>query len=234
MKVAILQSNYIPWKGYFHLISRSDHFLFLDEVQYTKNDWRNRNLIPTPSGLIWLTVPVLHKRLSKQLIHEARIKDSVNWQRKHWNAIRNTYSKAQHFNEIADLLHDAYFKPWTLLSDLNQHIIKKICVYLGIRAKISDTRELAEAGLLPHQDKNERLLNLIGLVGGTSYISGPSAKSYLDLERFRTSNIHVEFMDYSAYRQYDQRGKDFHHQVSILDLLFRFGRGAGDYIWKGS
>jgi len=223
-KIAILQSNYIPWKGYFDIIKMADVFVFYDEVQYTKNDWRNRNQIKTPTGLSWLTIPVLQNTLN-QKINET-IVSQFNWNKKHWNSITCNYSKAPFFKTLENEFEQLYSSIETKnLSEINQNFIKKIANFLKIETDIIDSTTLNLAG-----DKNERLIEAVKKLNGTHYISGPSAKSYLDVKKFEAESIQVEWVDYNGYPEYSQLYGDFKHNVSILDLIFNEGSNANNFL----
>ena len=213
-KVAILQSNYIPWKGYFDIINSVDTFIIYDEVQYTKNDWRNRNKIKTSQGTQWLTIPVSHKSLD-QKIFETKVSLN-NWNKKHWSSIKTNYGKAENFNTFKDQVENLYLGISTpFLTEINKIFIHEINNIFGINTEILDSRELNLKG-----DKNEKLIDAIKKVGGNYYISGSSAKSYLNEELFYHENIQVEWKNYSNYLEYNQIHPPFDHFVSILDLIF--------------
>ncbi|MCB9257634.1 MAG: WbqC family protein [Chitinophagales bacterium] len=223
-KVAILQSNYIPWKGYFDIINSVDLFIIYDEVQYTKNDWRNRNVLKTPQGLVWLTIPVIKNQLS-QKISETQVAN-MYWTSKHWKTIKNYYSKAKYFKEYAPLFEDLYSSITTSsLSEINLLFIQTINKILNINTEIIDSESLDLQG-----DNNLRLIDAVKKVGGTHYLSGPSAKSYLNEELFLKEGIEVEWMDYSSYREYNQLFPPFVHAVSVLDLIFNEGENAKQFI----
>jgi hypothetical protein len=220
-RVAILQSNYIPWKGYFDLINSVDLFVFHDDIQYTKNDWRNRNKIKTPEGVRWITIPTGTNE--KRLIYQVELSD-FSWQRKHWNLIRNSYAKAPYWNNYKDFFEDFYLSnKWTNLSQLNQHLIRKISVdFLGIsNVEFQDSRKYNLK-----EKKESRVLELLKKVNATEYISGPAAKSYICKKNFEESNIQLTWFDYSDYKQYEQLGDGFVNDVSIIDLLFNCGPNA--------
>jgi hypothetical protein len=223
-KVAILQSNYIPWKGYFDIIRKADVFVIYDEVQFTKNDWRNRNLIKTPNGTEWLTIPVAQKSLH-QRIDETTI-TLKNWNKKHWNTLLGNYSKAPYFKEYRDDLEGFYHGLDTNnLSEINFSFIKKINSILDINTEIIDSKSLHLTG-----DKNERLLDAIKKLNGTHYISGPAAKNYINEEKFQSESVAIEWMDYSEYPVYSQLFGPFKHEVTILDLIFNEGPNAKLYL----
>lgn len=224
-RVAVLQSNYIPWKGYFDIIHDVDLFIFYDDVQYTKNDWRNRNRIKSARGAEWITIPAGESH--ERLICEVEIKDS-SWQAKHWRTLLQNYSRCPHFSAYKSYFEDVYLgRRWTNLSELNQGLIRHISrEFLGIRTEFADSRHWAVSG-----QKLDRLLSLVVQSGATTYLSGPSAMSYIDPERFAQVGIGLEWKDYAGYPEYPQRFPPFEHGVSILDLLFNAGPEAGGYIW---
>ena len=223
-KVAILQSNYIPWKGYFDLIRSVDVLVIYDEVQYTKNDWRNRNIIKTPNGPMWLTIPVRQESL-EQTIHETRSAKN-NWNVKHWNAIKANYTKAPYFKQFEERFKELYLGINTdLLSEINLKFIVAIHEILGIQTEIIDSLSLNLSG-----NKNERLVDAVLKLNGTHYVSGPAAKDYLDLGKFNDNNIEVSWVNYEGYKSYPQLHEPFEHRVSILDLLFNTGPLSMNYI----
>jgi hypothetical protein len=215
MKIVILQSNYIPWKGYFELIHQADVFCFYDEVQYTKNDWRNRNKIVGPNGLFWITVPV-EKDAVNGNISEALI-SNTSWQKKHFKTIEQTYSKSVNKNDVLTILEPIYLgKEWTSISQLNQHLIITISRYMGISTEFKNSVDFDLNG---HRVK--RLINLINQLEGTEYISGPAAKNYLTENELQFEQNHIQLMykEYGPYLSYDNKKNEFEDAVSILDLL---------------
>ena len=221
-KVAILQSNYIPWKGYFDIINSVDEFILYDEVQYTKNDWRNRNKIKTPDGLLWLTIPVYHSLSQK--INEIKISDKI-WGKKHWKTISQNYSKAKYFKEYKDIFEKLYNIEEEYLSIINYNFIIEINKILNIKTKISWSTDYKLV-----QGKTERLVDLCRQSGATEYISGPSAKDYINEELFHNENIKIKWIDYSGYPEYKQLFPPFEHGVSVIDLIFNEGINAINYM----
>jgi hypothetical protein len=222
-KVAILQSNYIPWKGYFDMIAAVDEFILYDDVQYTKNDWRNRNQIKTPQGAQWLTVPVgqdISRRIRDVHLTDAR------WQSKHWKSLVSNYRRASHFEEVASWLEPLYLAVYyTNLSQMNRNFIAAVCNYLGIKTVISNSWDYTLC-----EGKTERLVDLCKQAGGTEYISGPAAKSYVEESIFTDMNIKLTWFDYVGYPEYPQLWGAFTHSVTILDLLFNTGKNAHQYM----
>ena len=225
-KIAIIQSNYIPWKGYFHIIQKVDHFVFLDTAQYTNRDWRNRNRIKTHEGLKWLTVPTNGTQSMK--INEVKIDNSTNWREKHLKSLEKSYGKCKYFNKYFELFYNILMKKnWENLSDLNQLLIREVSRMLDINTFFSDSREFKLV-----EGKNEKIVSIIQQLNGEYYITGPAAKSYVDPETFKRNNIKLEFMDYSNYPVYNQSWGEFAHNVTILDLLFCEGFNSSEFIWK--
>ena len=224
-KIAILQSNYIPWKGYFDMIAAVDEFILYDDMQFTRRDWRNRNQIKTPQGAQWLTVPVKVKGKYHQTIRETEI-EGAQWARDHWKALSQNYRRAACFKEIADWLEPLYLaEPPTHLSQVNRRFIEAICEYLGIRTTISNSWDY------PLSDgKSERLADLCASACGGEYISGPAARDYIDEAVFAQRGIKLTWFDYAGYPEYPQLWGEFIHGVTILDLLFNCGKDAHRYV----
>ena len=224
-KVAVLQSNYIPWKGYFDIIHDVDLFVFYDDVQYTKNDWRNRNKIKTQNGPAWLTIPTGTDL--DRLICEVALSDP-RWQKNHYKNLLQYYAKAPFFRQYESLLEEVYLaRQWVSLAELNQYLIKTIARdCLGIATEFADSRNYGASGKCL-----DRLLDLLKKSGATNYVSGPAAQSYIDTEAFIRAGITLNYKSYSGYPEYPQFYPPFDHYVSILDLLFHTGPDAPEYIW---
>lgn len=224
-RVAVLQSNYIPWKGYFDIIHDVDLFIFYDDNQYTPRDWRNRNKVVTQGGPTWLTVPVGDSR--ERLIHDVEI-PAAEWQTKHFETLRQSYAKAPHFARYRPWLEHVYLEQrWSNLSALNHATVMHIArEFLGIHTEFADSRAYAAEGR-----KLDKLVDLVGKAGASSYLSGPAARDYIEPERFAERSIALEWKDYSGYPEYPQRHTPFEHGVSVLDLLFNTGSDAPWYIW---
>lgn len=224
-KVAIVQSNYIPWKGYFDLINLVDEFILFDDMQYTRRDWRNRNIIKTPAGPKWLTIPVAVKGNFFQKISDTTVSDS-RWARKHWESIVHNYSRAPYFDLYREVFEPLYVGcEEQFLSRINYLFLKAICKILGISTTISRSEDYVASGR-----KTERLVSLCKQAGGAVYLSGPAARSYLDETLFAQEHIAVDYMEYSAYPEYRQLSPPFEHRVSIIDLIFNEGPEATKYM----
>jgi hypothetical protein len=225
-RTAIVQSSYIPWKGYFDLIRSVDAFILLDNVQFTRRDWRSRNRIKTRHGLAWLSIPDHTRGLYAQLIQDT-ITSDPDWGRRHWQTIRANYAKAPYFDHYADRLAALYEHPSTRLSEINHAFITAICDMLGITTPITWSSDYETRDTASH-----RLIDLCRAVGGTEYLSGPSASNYLDVAAFEAAGIAVQFADYSGYPAYSQPHGPFEHAVSVLDLLFCTGPQALEFMKK--
>jgi len=227
--VAIVQSCYIPWKGYFDFIGSVDEFVLFDDAQFTRRDWRNRNRIKTAGGVRWLTVPVDSKGKYDQAIKDTRVSDT-SWPEKHWKSLYHAYSKAPHFSQFAEAIEAAYREVADDgLSRINYHFLTTICEILGIETRITWSMDYAVSG-----KKSEILLDICEQAGATEYLSGPSARVYLDEALFVEAGVEVDWMDYGGYPEYDQLHPPFEHKVTVLDLLFHTGTEAPDHMLTGS
>jgi len=225
MKIAIIQSNYIPWKGYFDIIHDVDLFIFHDDLQYTKGDWRNRNKIKTSKGILWITIPVGTN--TERLICEVEIKDK-HWQHKHYNLLKQYYTKAPYYKKYIEFLNHIYMEnQWDNLSEFNQYTIQMIAKeLLDIKTKFEDSRIYQL-----NNKKQDKVIELLKKTEASTYISGPAAKSYITENSFHQAGIKLIWKDYSNYPEYPQFFPPFEHSVTILDLLFQTGPDTPYYIW---
>jgi hypothetical protein len=221
-RVAILQSCYIPWKGYFDLINSVDEFVLYDEVQYTRQDWRNRNRIKTPNGTRWLTVPVTIDGLYNQRIDETLVADS-RWATRHWDTIRQAYRRGPYFATYGTEIEAAYAScsDEPRLSAINRTLLEAVCRILGIETKLTWSTEYAAEG-----SRTERVISLCAQTGAGLYLSGPSARNYIDESLFERAGIELRYFDYQGYPEYPQLHPPFEHNVTVLDLLFNTGPDA--------
>lgn len=224
-RVAIAQSNYIPWKGYFDLINSVDECILFDDMQYTVRDWRNRNKIKTAHGVRWLTIPIEVKGKFYQKIREARVSNR-HWQATHWKSITQAYSKARYFAQYRESLEELYRSSSAqYLSEINYTFLSTLCSLLDIHTPLTWSSDYE---IVP--GKTERLVALCQQASATEYVSGPAAKSYLDETLFAKAGIGVRWMDYSDYPEYHQLFPPFEHAVSVIDLLFNEGPNAWRYM----
>ena len=225
-RVAILQSNYIPWKGYFDLIAQVDAFVLYDDVQYTRQDWRNRNRIKTAQGPLWLTIPVDVKFSDRQKIKDTKVSNQT-WRRQHWKSIAQSYSRAPFFSTYRQCLEEAYLgSDAAYLSEINAGWLRTLCGLLGIGTQLSWSMDYA----LTSEDRTERLIELCQRLQADEYVSGPAAKAYLDEAAFNAAGIAVRWMDYAGYPEYRQLYPPFDHFVSVLDLLLSEGPKAPQFM----
>lgn len=217
MKAGVIQSNYIPWRGYFDFINSVDLFVIYDDVQYSKGSWRNRNQLKFADGPKWITLPV--KVNLGMAINEVTLKE-LDWKKQHSDLLKASLGKAPFFKEAMQVWEQGIAGNTTFLTDLNINITNSICQYLGITTKIVRSEPYDLSGT-----KTERLMNLFKKIGATSYLSGPAAESYLDLELFRANKIDLYFKKYN-YPQYPQQHETFLAAVSVLDLIANTGKEA--------
>jgi len=218
-RVAIVQSNFLPWRGYFDVIDDVDVFVVLDDVQYTRRDWRNRNQIKTRDGSKWITVPVLDEYQSS-LIRDVRIAPDARWRDKQLGLIEHSYRKAAHFSGLFEEFRAVLSQDYSHLNDLNIALMQWVAKKLSITTTIVRSSELQSSGT-----KTARLIELLKGVGAGSYLSGPSAEAYIDVQMFAAAGISLAYKEY-AYGPYPQLWGSFEGAVSVLDLLFNTGAEA--------
>ncbi|HEV2945069.1 MAG TPA: WbqC family protein [Solirubrobacteraceae bacterium] len=220
-RVAIVQSNYVPWRGYFDLVASVDEFILLDDAQYTRRDWRNRNRIKTSQGTRWLTIAVQVSGRYTQSIYDTHVAEG-DWAERHWDVLRQQYARAGGFAEMGDFVAELYATaPGPSLSQVNRHFLTRIADRLGIETKITCSSEYKPQGA-----KTERLVDLCVKASASEYVSGPAARAYLEEESFHNHDIAVSWFEYGPYGDYDQVHPPFDPQVSVLDLLLCAGHEA--------
>ncbi len=228
MKAVILQSNYLPWKGYFDLIHEADRFIFFDEVKYTKNDWRNRNRIYSASGLQWLSIPLPRNSVHLK-ISEVKI-PNTDWQKRHFKMVRYAYQSAPFFHQLEPFLDEFYAgRCWGSLSALNQFILETVSEWLGIKTQFLNSSDFDLQG-----ERVARLVDLLQKVGANEYLTGPSAENYLQGQEFlfAEKGIKLTYKNYSGYPAYRQQRSPFVHEVSVLDMIANLKREEiGRHIW---
>jgi hypothetical protein len=227
VKCAIVQPSYVPWRGYFHQIEKSDVFVFYDDVQYDKHGWRNRNRIKTANGPTWLTIPVAHKgnvSLGKRIDEVAIVWDE-DWRRKHLLTLRQAYGKAPHFGRYAEMIEGFFAGHPDRLVDFTIETTVALARSLGLERRFVRSSTLDVPGT-----RTERLVGILRRLGADHYISGPSARAYLEEEALARAGIVLEYMTYD-YPEYEQLYPPYDAQVSVLDLLFMQGPDAPAFIW---
>jgi hypothetical protein len=227
VRLAVLQSNYIPWKGYFDIMAMSDVFVIYDSVQYTKNDWRNRNRLMTATGPVWLTIAIATAGRAEQPINEAAIHDP-RWASKHWNTVSQALARRPFFDRYRDGWAACYRKAGEMnrLHDVNVLFLEQIAGDLGISTALVDDRTFD----LEADTPTGKLVQLCQTVGADRYLTGPAGLSYLDLARFGDAGVAVDVVDYGGYPSYPQTSHPFEHGVSALDLLASVGPDARHHL----
>jgi hypothetical protein len=227
MKCVILQPSYIPWRGYFHQIYKADIFVFYDDVQYDKRGWRNRNRIKSSQGTHWLTIPVLNKGAQSENIpiSKVRINWDEPWNQKHWKTIQLSYGKCPFFHEYSKPLEDLFNTRSEYLADFTI----ATTIHIARVLNITHTQYVRSSSLSVQGQKTDRLIAILNKVGADHYISGPSARDYIEEDKFRKNHIRLEYMDYN-YPEYPQPYPPYDPQVTILDLLFSVGSDSLKYI----
>lgn len=229
MKIGILQPGYLPWLGFFEQVCRVDVFVILDDVQFDKQGWRNRNRIKTVAGVQWLTVPVRHDYRERTLIRDVKIDNRQNWKKKHFSSIRQNYRRAPYFESYIGMFEDGYSREWELLADLDLFFIERLLSCLGL----DDRMLVRSSGLDVGEGQHERLISICRAFGADTFYEGAAGRSYLDEELFRRNGIRIEFQDY-RHPVYRQLYGEFVPYLSVIDLLFNHGEGSLAVLTGGS
>ena len=231
MKIAILQSGYLPWLGFFDLMARADVFVYLDDVQWTTRDWRSRNRIRIPLGWTWLSVPVkLERPHFEYKICEVNIDYSQDWPQRHLRAIQSAYSRARYFADIFSRIERHLTRRYIYINELNYALIQDFRAYMGIHTTIKYAQDL---NISSDKTKSDRLLAIVQAVpGAKAYLAGNLSKDYLNLAQFEKQGIQVEWQEYQHpfYLQNTWRSSTFISYLSVVDLLFHHGPESLDII----
>ena len=223
-KAAIIQPSFIPWRGFFDIIHDVDVFVFLDDVQYTKQDWRNRNRIKTPGGTKWISVPVVGG--TKQLIHETRIDYSQDWRTRHIKTIHHSYAASPFYTSYRDTLLQIYKEKFETISELNIFATKLISRLLGIDVEYVRSTDLRTEGA-----KDDKLIDICNKIGADVCLSGPKAQNYIDVAKFEHAGILLVYKNYDSYPEYPQLWGAYDLYVSVIDLLFNCGENSPYFTW---
>ena len=218
MKIGILQPGYLPWLGFFEQMHSTDLFVILDDVQYDKKSWRNRNKIRTKDGWIWLTVPVITKGAFSQKTKDVMINNDIPWQRKHLKSLETNYKKASYYKDYMVFFQELYSKKWEYLVELDMAIIQFIKEQLNITTKLTFSSSLEVSG-----NKNEKILNICKKVGAAALYDGASAENFIDKNLFSKEGVALEFQQYN-HPVYPQLFQPFIPYMSVIDLLFNCGQ----------
>lgn len=215
--IVILQPGYLPWLGFFDQMYKCDTFVILDDAQYDKHGWRNRNRIKTSQGVQWLTVPVLISGKNKPIIKDVLIDNRTTWHKKHLRSIEQNYKKSQFFSDYFYIFEEILSKEWKYLIDLDMELIFRLNTVLGLNRKIVFASDLNMKA-----DKTGRLINICQMLDASKYLTGDAAKDYIDEAEFTKNNIKLEFHNYS-HPNYKQLYGEFMPYLSIIDLIFNHG-----------
>ena len=227
MIVAVHQPQYLPWLGYFDKIRRADVFCYLDCVQYKKNDWQNRNRIKTAQGWQWLTVPVRFQFPEK--INEVKINRSVNWRKKHLQAMVTNYRRSPFFDHYIEMFEQIYENDWESIAELNIHVIERLKAALGLDEKPA----IRSSSLELRDDPTDRLIDICKELKADTYLSGQDGIKYMDLGRFQDNGIAVIIQDFK-HPVYPQMFDGFESNMSVVDMLFNCGPGSMDKICEAN
>ena len=214
IKGVITQPNFIPWIGYFEQIHYADRFVFLDNVQYPRREWCNRNRIVKLGKVQWLTVPIIKAPINT-FINQIEISYNEDWIDKHLSAMHNTYSKCEHFFSVCSIIENCLLKKHRLLVDLNIMLIKRICDYLEIKANFYRASE-NEYTL----KKTELLVSICKTYFISHYYSSFGAKKYMEEQIALFDGIQVEYQDFKPIQYPQFQSVKFVGFMSILDLIF--------------
>ena len=223
MIVAVHQPQYLPWIGYFDKMRRADVFCYLNDVQYKKNEWQNRNRIKTAQDWQWLTVPVRYRFPEK--INEVRINNTTQWSKKHLQAIKTNYSRAPYFKEYISIFEDTFSRDWELISGLNIHLIE--CLKDALQMK--EKKTIISSELTPREDPTDRLIDICKELGADTYLAGQGGADYMDAIRFEKNGLKLIMQEFK-HPVYSQLFGDFQSHMSIVDLLFNCGTESMDMI----
>lgn len=224
MILAVHQPQYIPWLGYFHKIAKCDLFVFLDDVQYKKREFQNRNKIVTPDGPQWLTLPVITKGHYTQNIKDVLLDSTEDWTKNHFKSIEHNYHKAAHYAEHSSFLTELYSKKWEKLIDVSMEFIKYSLNYLAIQTpwKMSSEYNVTETS-------TARIIELCKKTGADTYLSGAGGKDYMDEELFKHNGIKLVFQDFK-HPEYKQTQSKFEPYMSTVDLFLNCGAGSREIL----
>jgi WbqC-like protein family len=221
--VAVHQPQYLPWLGYFDKIRRADVFCYLNDVQYKKNEWQNRNRIKTARGWQWITVPVRYR--FPQKINEVRIDSTVEWKKKHLQALITNYSRAPYFKRVMSVLEETFSKEWRFISELNVHLIESLKNLLNLQKK----KSLLSSDLALREEPTDRLIDICKALGADTYLAGQGGAAYMDLEKFEKNGLKVIIQEFK-HPAYPQLFEEFQSHLSIVDLLCNCGPESMKFI----
>tara|TARA_B100000315_G_scaffold81711_1_gene74893 strand:+ start:4792 stop:5508 length:717 start_codon:yes stop_codon:yes gene_type:complete len=225
MRVIIHQPEHMPWSGFFHKANMADVYIALDNVQYRRRYFQNRNKIRNKNGLLWITVPLKKNTRDELLIKDAKIsRENLKWLKKNLESIFYCYSKSNFFEYIWNDLKYLYSKDYVYLSEFNISLIKLFFQKLGLNKEIKLASTLTVSG-----NKSDLILNICAVVGAKTYVSGISGKEYLNIKEFKRRGIKVVYQEFH-HPIYEQMHRPFIPCLSIIDILFNHGENSLDII----
>jgi len=229
-RITLLQSNFLPWRGYFDFMANSDEFIVYDSCQYTVNDWRNRNQIKTHDGVRWITVPVITKGRFGQRITDAQVVDH-RWIRTHLSTLAASLGKAPQAGPALEMLGECYAAAantqW--LHDINVGFLEAIHASFGFNCRLSDDSQYG-IDTLDELTPSAKVAELVQRAGGTRYLTGPRGLDYLEPDDFAARAIAIDVLDYSTLAPYPQLYGDFVDHLSVIDLLANVGTDSRSYL----
>lgn len=223
--MAIQQPEHAPWVGFFNKIMQCDLFLLLDNVQFKRRYYENRNKVKTKDGTLWVMVPVESKSKRKQKINEVRIQENLRWKNKYIGTLEFAYRKSPFWGDVEALIVPVLLKKHINLLSLNEEIILKVCNYLGVATHI----ELASRYKKNNHTGSELILELCKATTASTYISGPDGKNYLDSTKFEQANINIVYHHF-IHPAYSQLNGEFVSHQSVIDLIANHGPASASII----
>lgn len=217
MTIGIHQPEYLPWPGFFNKILKSDAFVILDNVQFSRGGVQNRNRIKTARGAKWLTVPLSgHNMIT---IKDITVDNSRSWSANHFTLLKDAYKNSSHFSELKDFFEDLYLRQkFTKLVDLNLAIIKYLMNYLGLKTQL-----ILASSLKPAGQKTDLLLDICQKTGASVYLSGVGGKKYLEEEKLKKHGVQVTYQNFT-YPTHPQQFGAFVPNLSIVDMICNVGK----------
>lgn len=222
------QPAYLPWLGLFHKIALADAYVYVDNVQFEKESFVNRNKIVVNGEPTWLTVPVKMQGHISKKINEMQIDNDRDWKKKHWQSIYQNYKKTPYFNNYAAWLEDVYKRDWNNLADLCDYMLKWFLDVLGIKVKYYIASAEGIGG-----SKSDYVLNICQKLKANLFIFGALGKNYAKPQDFDKANIKMYFQEYN-HPTYKQASKTFLPYMSVLDLLFNYGDKSLEVLMGGN
>lgn len=226
--VSIMQPAYLPWIGYFELMDRSDLFVLLDDVQFVRKSWQQRNRIKGPQGVVWLTVPVLSKGRRFQPICDVEIDVGQNWAKKHFKSLSVAYAGSPFLQDYLPGIAEIYDRPWTKLRELNTALLLFMKQAMGVHTPL-----VFSSSLECRKGKNERIIDICKHLSADVLYDAYGAKDVIDVDTVQSEGLRVIFQEYE-HPVYRQMHGEFVSHLSAIDLLFNEGPTCSEIMRSGS